>query len=307
MGLITGGPPLAMSPALTNATISTTATTMDTALTNLSGLPSLTKPTRKAVAADQILSLDIDEILNQASATTSSSSSTSGSVTSEHVRGTTDNVPSLSGKVAVKKKTPATTAEDIRSLLTSTPTSSSAATQQPLLPISAASSVLSPLLQPAGLTTSVKIPSSRVSNGEDSENKYEDDFEVLSQELAPKKYDDDYTLSNEDLSVLAEEIPSDAVTSDSEGVNVEKPLLLASELLRTDDDIITPEEGISIGEDYNKMAETDYNKRKAEMEAEFKKKQVKPGDPDFVYDKEVNFDSPKVASGWDSGSDNEFW
>ena len=43
------------------------------------------------------------------------------------------------------------------------------------------------------------------------------------------------------------------------------------------------------------------------MESSFTKNQVKPGDIDYVYDKQVDFSKgEKLESGWDS-SEEDFW
>lgn len=39
------------------------------------------------------------------------------------------------------------------------------------------------------------------------------------------------------------------------------------------------------------------------MDVTFEANRLKPGDPDFVYDKEVEFAEPKLESGWDSDSE----
>ena len=63
-------------------------------------------------------------------------------------------------------------------------------------------------------------------------------------------------------------------------------------------------------EDLNNLDDYELDKRKAEMDKDFEKNRIKPGDEDFVYDKEVEFNEGKMESGWDDDdeySDPEFW
>lgn len=80
---------------------------------------------------------------------------------------------------------------------------------------------------------------------------------------------------------------------------------LEASLARNDAmDKIDPEENL------NTVDEETLKRKKAVMERTFEKHQVKPGDPNFKYDVEVEFDEQNVIeSGWDSGnegSDLEF-
>ena len=62
-------------------------------------------------------------------------------------------------------------------------------------------------------------------------------------------------------------------------------------------------------DDLNKLDDYELDKRKADMDKDFEKNRVKPGDADFVYDKEVDFNEGKIESGWDDDeeySDPEF-
>merc|ERR1712226_1824262 len=53
-------------------------------------------------------------------------------------------------------------------------------------------------------------------------------------------------------------------------------------------------------EDLNKLDDDTLRKKKLAMEETFEKNQIKPGDPIYVYDKEVNFDEvEKVDCDWD--------
>ena len=69
-------------------------------------------------------------------------------------------------------------------------------------------------------------------------------------------------------------------------------------------DQIDPEENL------NAVDDDTLRRKKSLMEATFEKNRIKPGDPDFQYDVEVDFDQENVIeSGWDSdadGSDMEF-
>ena len=136
---------------------------------------------------------------------------------------------------------------------------------------------------------------------------YDDDFEddfvssakptILSNKIAKNIKSDlqkleDHSLSQEILSELSEDLES------SENDDGTTPPLFGMKdldnihLVSSDDD--------TQGEDFNKMTETDYAKRKAEMEMNFHKSQIKLGDAHFVYDKQVEFSGPKMESGWDS-------
>lgn len=79
---------------------------------------------------------------------------------------------------------------------------------------------------------------------------------------------------------------------------------LEASLARNDAmDKIDPEENL------NTVDEETLKRKKAVMDQTFEKHRVKPGDPNFRYDVEVDFDAQeKIESGWDSdeGSDLEF-
>ena len=53
-------------------------------------------------------------------------------------------------------------------------------------------------------------------------------------------------------------------------------------------------------EDLNKVSDDYLAQVKDEMNELFERHQVKPGDKDYVHDREVDFDAPKIESGWDS-------
>ena len=64
-------------------------------------------------------------------------------------------------------------------------------------------------------------------------------------------------------------------------------------------DTINPEE------DLNKVDEKTLAKKKTIMETAFEKNRKKPGDADFQYDVEVDFDGAIEHCDWDSASDND--
>ncbi|XP_059094485.1 centrosomal protein of 19 kDa-like [Tigriopus californicus] len=69
---------------------------------------------------------------------------------------------------------------------------------------------------------------------------------------------------------------------------------------------------INFDEDMNKLTDQELQRRKELMDVTFQKKQVKAGDPDFIYDKQVDFsDAAKLESGWDSQEakeeEEDFW
>lgn len=60
-------------------------------------------------------------------------------------------------------------------------------------------------------------------------------------------------------------------------------------------------------QDLNKLDDEQLAKKKKVMSSSFEKNQLKPGDPGYEYDKQVEFDtSEKVEAGWDS-PDDDFW
>lgn len=56
-------------------------------------------------------------------------------------------------------------------------------------------------------------------------------------------------------------------------------------------------------EDLNKLDDYELDKRKAAMDEDFEKNRLRPGDVDYVYDKEVEFNEGKIESGWDDEDD----
>lgn len=59
----------------------------------------------------------------------------------------------------------------------------------------------------------------------------------------------------------------------------------------------------SAEEDLNKLDDYELDKRKAAMDEDFEKNRLRPGDADYVYDKEVEFNEGKIESGWDDEDD----
>lgn len=55
--------------------------------------------------------------------------------------------------------------------------------------------------------------------------------------------------------------------------------------------------------DLNKLDDYELDKRKAAMDEDFEKNRIRPGDEDYVYDKEVEFNEGKIESGWDDEDD----
>ena len=131
---------------------------------------------------------------------------------------------------------------------------------------------------------------------------------VISTELKQKQEYNDYSLSQEVLSELSEVLEGMS-DSESNEENDDTPIMNTDHLKALDniklvssDDAGSGEEDHKDSQDFNRLAETDYNKLKANMERSFEQKRVKPDDPDFIYDKEVEFGGPVMESGWDSDS-----
>ena len=55
--------------------------------------------------------------------------------------------------------------------------------------------------------------------------------------------------------------------------------------------------------DLNKLSDEEVNKAKREMDSDFEMNRVKPGDEDFIYDKQISFDAPIESSEWDVDED----
>jgi hypothetical protein len=109
--------------------------------------------------------------------------------------------------------------------------------------------------------------------------------------------DSSKTTENDDQS-LSKEILSELSDGDDTSEGDDEPLMSSGHLKGLENlKLVTSDEDEI--EDYNKLAETDYHKRKIKMEEEFEKKKIKPDDPGFVYDKQVDFEGTKIESNWD--------
>lgn len=113
------------------------------------------------------------------------------------------------------------------------------------------------------------------------------------QSLPPPPPPDEYSLKEEPLSELDEDL---SISSDDDN---DTPLMNSDQLKAALDNmkIVSSDD-----EDYNKMPEDEYKKRKAEMDKKFDQMRSKPTDPNFVYDKEEDYGKPTMESGWDVDS-----
>nr|XP_002129981.1 centrosomal protein of 19 kDa-like [Ciona intestinalis] len=98
-------------------------------------------------------------------------------------------------------------------------------------------------------------------------------------------------------------------------LQVEKMLLIIQETLKgasLDDAISNAQSALTVDPnlDLNKLDESKVEQAKRIMDEGFEQNQLKPGDEDFQYDVEVDFDNvgPVESSGWDddNSEDNEF-
>lgn len=75
--------------------------------------------------------------------------------------------------------------------------------------------------------------------------------------------------------------------------------------------IVSKEFSVGSDEDLNKLGDDVLRRKKEIMDQTFSKNQIKPEDPEFIYDKQVDFDqnvTEKVESGWDAeDNDDLFW
>ena len=113
---------------------------------------------------------------------------------------------------------------------------------------------------------------------------------------------EDISLNDEALSELSEEL-SDISSYDDDAYD--QPLMRSDGLKTLENINLVISDDNDEGEDFNKMTETDYEQRKKEMEEKFQSQRIKPGDPGFVYDKEVEFPAARLESGWDSDDDSD--
>lgn len=59
--------------------------------------------------------------------------------------------------------------------------------------------------------------------------------------------------------------------------------------------------------DLNKLSDTELARHKAEMDKDYQKKIIRPGDKDFVYDKRVDFSkAQKVDASWDEDEGDDY-
>lgn len=99
-------------------------------------------------------------------------------------------------------------------------------------------------------------------------------------------------------------------------IQVEKMLRILQEHMKGTDlfhavQIVNKEFILGSDEDLNKLGDDVLRRKKEIMDQTFIQNRIKPGDPEFVYDKQVDFDTninEKVESGWDAEeSDDLFW
>jgi centrosomal protein CEP19 len=99
-------------------------------------------------------------------------------------------------------------------------------------------------------------------------------------------------------------------------IQVEKMLRILQEHMKGTElldavQIVNKEFTVGCDEDLNKLGDDVLRRKKEIMDQTFNKNLIKPEDPEFVYDKQVDFDKnvyEKVESGWDAEeSDDVFW
>lgn len=99
-------------------------------------------------------------------------------------------------------------------------------------------------------------------------------------------------------------------------IQVEKMLRVLQEHMKGTElfdavQIVNKEFTLDSDEDLNKLGDDVLQRKKEIMDQTFNKNRIKPEDPEFVYDKQVDFDkniNEKVESGWDAEeSDDLFW
>jgi centrosomal protein CEP19 len=75
--------------------------------------------------------------------------------------------------------------------------------------------------------------------------------------------------------------------------------------------VVSKEFSVGPDEDLNKLGDDALRRKKEIMDHTFIKNHIKPEDPEFVYDKQIDFDqnvNEKVESGWDAeDNDDLFW
>lgn len=99
-------------------------------------------------------------------------------------------------------------------------------------------------------------------------------------------------------------------------IQVEKMLRVLQEHMKGSElfdavQVVNKEYTVGSDEDLNKLGDDVLRRKKEIMDQTFNKNRIKPEDPEFVYDKQVDFDKSvieKVESGWDAEeSDDLFW
>jgi centrosomal protein CEP19 len=99
-------------------------------------------------------------------------------------------------------------------------------------------------------------------------------------------------------------------------IQVEKMLRLLQEHMKGIElpeavQIVSKEFFVGSDEDLNKLEDDVLRRKKEIMDQTFIKNHIKPDDPEFVYDKQINFDqnvNEKMESGWDAeDNDDLFW
>lgn len=95
-------------------------------------------------------------------------------------------------------------------------------------------------------------------------------------------------------------------------VRVEKMVRILQDIQkgRTLDEAVTAiskEYLVDPEQDLNKLDDEQLARKKKVMNSSFEKNQLKPGDPGYEYDKQIEYDTTeKVEAGWDS-PDDDFW
>ncbi|XP_076052942.1 centrosomal protein of 19 kDa-like [Oratosquilla oratoria] len=93
---------------------------------------------------------------------------------------------------------------------------------------------------------------------------------------------------------------------------IEKMVRILQELQKGHDineaiSTVGEEFSIDPNQDLNKLTDEALNVKKKVMESSFTKNQLKPGDENYEYDKQVEYDtSEKVEAGWDSSNEGDW-
>ncbi|KAK3921907.1 Centrosomal protein of 19 kDa [Frankliniella fusca] len=91
-------------------------------------------------------------------------------------------------------------------------------------------------------------------------------------------------------------------------ITIEKMLRILQEHLKgkplkTILETVSLEYVVNPEEDLNKLSEEQLHRKKMIMDASFIANQLQPTDPDFEYDRQVDFEENKIESGWDLEND----